>query len=74
MQTYEQPRKTFKTLFSDVHRALHHGEETVTGVEIFAEDFSTVRFGQDRRIIEVCRILCSATVPTIRMVDRPDLK
>ncbi|KAI5119343.1 hypothetical protein M0805_004020 [Coniferiporia weirii] len=67
------PRKTFQTLFEEAHRAVHHSEEAVTGVELEMTDFTDVRFGQDRRLQEVARMLRSSNIPSIRMVDRPDL-
>ena len=47
---------------------------TVSGVELDMENFTTIRFGQDKRIDEVARMLCSSLVPPIRMLDRPELK
>jgi hypothetical protein len=47
---------------------------TVSGVELDMENFTTIRFGQDKRIDEVARMLCSSLVPSIRMLDRPELK
>ncbi|KAH8112116.1 hypothetical protein DFH11DRAFT_1788437 [Phellopilus nigrolimitatus] len=67
------PRKTFRGLFEEAHRAVHHGDETVTGVELEMTDFTDVRFGHDRRMQEVARMLRSSNIPSIRMIDRPDL-
>lgn len=47
---------------------------TVSGVELDMESFTTIRFGQDKRIDEVARMLCSSLIPPIRMLDRPELK
>lgn len=47
---------------------------TVSGVELDMENFTTIRFGQDKRIDEVARMLCSSLIPPIRMIDRPELK
>jgi len=47
---------------------------TVSGVELDMENFTTIRFGQDKRIDEVARMLCSSLVPPIRMLERPELK
>ncbi|EJD04906.1 uncharacterized protein FOMMEDRAFT_105091 [Fomitiporia mediterranea MF3/22] len=66
-------RKAYRTVFEEVHRAVDHGEETVTGVELEMTDFTDVRFGQDRRLQEVARMLRSSNIPSIRMIDRPDL-
>lgn len=38
------------------------------------EDFTRIRFGQDKRLEEVARMLCSSTVPTIKAIERPDLR
>jgi len=48
--------------------------ETSTGVELDLEEFTSVRFGQDRRLDEVARMLCSSIAPAIKYVERPDLK
>jgi anaphase-promoting complex subunit 1 len=49
-------------------------EDAVTGVELEITDFTDVRFGQDRRLHEVARMLRSSNIPSIRMPDRPDLR
>ncbi|OCB86061.1 hypothetical protein A7U60_g6959 [Sanghuangporus baumii] len=67
------PRKSYRLLFEEVHRAVDHSEESATGVELEITDFTDVRFGQDRRIQEVARMLRSSNIPSIRMIDRPDL-
>ena len=46
----------------------------VTGVELGLEDFTSTRFGQDKRLEEVARMLCSSTVPVIRTLERPELR
>ena len=48
--------------------------ETSTGVERDLEEFTSVRFGQDRRLEEVARMLCSSVAPTIKYVERSDLR
>ena len=57
-----------------MHRAVNHVEEAVTGVELEIINFTDVRFGQDRRLYEVARMLRSSNIPSIRMPERPDLK
>ena len=47
---------------------------TVSGVELGLEDFTTIRFGQDKRLEEVARMLCSSTVPVIKTLERPESK
>ncbi|KAL0952347.1 hypothetical protein HGRIS_006627 [Hohenbuehelia grisea] len=55
-------------------RTLVIGEtDKVSGVEIDLADFTSVRFGQDRRLEEVARMLCSSAVPNIKVLDRPEL-
>jgi anaphase-promoting complex subunit 1 len=46
----------------------------VSGVELDLENFTTIRFGQDKRIEEVARMLCSSTIPPIKMIERPEIK
>jgi len=46
----------------------------VTGVELDLEAFTSIRFGQDRRLEEVTRMLRSSTVTSIKVAERPDLR
>jgi anaphase-promoting complex subunit 1 len=48
--------------------------DAVTGVEIDLADFTDIRFGQDRRLEEVARMLCSSKIPSVRITERPELK
>lgn len=48
--------------------------EAVSGVELDLEGFTEIRFGQDRRLEEVARMLCSSTIPSVRITERPELK
>jgi anaphase-promoting complex subunit 1 len=48
--------------------------EAVSGVELDLENFTTIRFGQDRRLEEIARMLSSSTIPTVKLADRPELK
>ncbi|THV06211.1 hypothetical protein K435DRAFT_960693 [Dendrothele bispora CBS 962.96] len=76
MKEYTNPNRPRRTINQIVHEAntLTAGEvETSTGVELDLEEFTSVRFGQDRRLEEVARMLCSSVAPTIKNVDRPDL-
>ena len=61
-------------LLKESHKAIHHGDEAITGVEMESNDYTEVRFGQDRRLQEVARMLCSAVIPSIQMPERPELK
>ena len=38
------------------------------------KDFTDIRFGQDRRLEEVARMLCSSAISIIRNMDRPELR
>ena len=58
----------------EVRQAISGEINAVSGVELDLEDFIEIRFGQDRRLEEVSRMLCSSTVPIIKMPDRPELK
>jgi len=67
------PRKTYRAVFEETYKANHHTDEAVTGVELDLKDFMEIRFGQDRRIQEVARMLCSSNVQSIRMAQRQEL-
>ncbi|KAG2076443.1 hypothetical protein BDR04DRAFT_1148887 [Suillus decipiens] len=47
--------------------------DAVSGVELDLKGFTKIRFGQDRRLEEVARMLCSSAVPSVRLVERPEL-
>ncbi|EAU87599.1 anaphase promoting complex subunit 1 [Coprinopsis cinerea okayama7 len=68
-----KPRFTIDQIVKEVKTAANPEIETVTGVELGQQDFTQIRFGQDRRLDEVARLLNSATIPTIKVQDRPDL-
>ncbi|KAM5530390.1 hypothetical protein V8D89_015951 [Ganoderma adspersum] len=67
------PRKTCRQLVEDVHRIVSKDPTKTTGVELDTNDFTRIRFGQDRRLEEIARMLCSSIVPHIRAIDRPEL-
>lgn len=48
--------------------------ETVSGVELDLEGFTEIRFGQDRRLEEVSRMLCSSNIPSVKIAERAELK
>ena len=48
--------------------------ETVSGVDLDLEGFTEIRFGQDRRLDEVSRMLCSSNIPSVKIAERPELK
>jgi hypothetical protein len=43
-------------------------------VELNIDDFTRIRFGQDKRLDEVARMLRSSEIPTVRMIERPELR
>ncbi|KXN83985.1 Anaphase-promoting complex subunit 1 [Leucoagaricus sp. SymC.cos] len=68
-----QPRQTISH-FVSAARAAGGGEvDVVTGVELDLEAFTSIRFGQDRRLEEVTRMLRSSAITSIKIADRPDL-
>lgn len=44
----------------------------ISGVELDLGDFTDIRFGSDRRLQEVARMLQSSSPSTIRMPERND--
>lgn len=73
-QNPDNSRNTIGRLVSAA-RAAGGGEvDVVTGVELDLEAFTSIRFGQDRRLEEVARMLCSSTTTSIKIADRPDLR
>lgn len=68
------PRTTIQGHIQSVQHDLNGDIANVTGVELESDDFTEIRFGQDMRLEELARMLCSATVPSIRAIERPELK
>lgn len=74
LQSPGQPRQTISH-FVSAARAAGGGEvDVVTGVELDLEAFTSIRFGQDRRLEEVTRMLRSSTITSIKFTERPDLR
>lgn len=73
LQNHNKARETVSEIVRKAHSAGAGEASTVSGVELDLEGFTEIRFGQDRRMEEVARMLCSSTIPNIRMVERPDL-
>ena len=74
---YQKPLKARETIgeITAESRALAGGEiDAVSGVDLNLKEFTDVRFGQDRRLEEVARMLCSSTIPSIKSLDRPELR
>ncbi|KAK2466609.1 hypothetical protein APHAL10511_000867 [Amanita phalloides] len=66
-------RRTIGQILQKAEIAASGKINAVSGVELDLKDFTDIRFGQDRRLEEVARMLCSSAVPTIKSIDRPDL-
>ncbi|KAJ7050909.1 hypothetical protein C8F01DRAFT_1343574 [Mycena amicta] len=67
-------RPTIDTIVTQCKVAAVGEVATVSGVELELRDFTDIRFGQDRRLDKVARLLCSSTIPSVKVVDRPELK
>ena len=74
MQLPTFPRRSFGEHGDEVRRAISGEIVSVTGVELELEDFTSIRFGQDRRLEEVARLLRSSSVSAIKTIERPELK
>ena len=48
--------------------------DAVSRVDLNIKEFTDVCFGQDRWLEEVARMLCSSSIPTIKSLDRPELR
>ncbi|KAG6898030.1 hypothetical protein C0992_007026 [Termitomyces sp. T32_za158] len=68
------PRPTIGEIVKQARAAAGAETEAITGVELDLADFTDIRFGQDRRLEEVARMLCSSKIPNIKWVERPGLK
>ncbi|KAF8990247.1 hypothetical protein BDQ17DRAFT_1372131 [Cyathus striatus] len=66
-------RRTIGEVVADAKVAANGDLDTISGVELNLEDFTDIRFGQDRRLEEVARMLCSSNVPAVRIMERPEL-
>ena len=67
-------RKTIRNLVENATAAAMGEYNEVSGVELNLDDFTHIRFGQDKRLEEVARMLRSSDIPAVRMVERPELK
>ena len=74
MQSPHGPRKTIREHVVTTVRSITGDYAAVTGVELDLDDFTQIRFGQDKRLEEVARMLCSAAIPTVRALERPELR
>lgn len=55
------------------HTAMEPELPAVSGVELDLGDFTDIRFGSDRRVQEVARMLQSSSPPNVKMQERNDL-
>lgn len=67
-------RTTISALVEQAKSASVGEVDALSGVELGLKSFASIRFGQDRRLDEVARMLCSSTIPSVRLIERPDLK
>ncbi|KAJ4490696.1 hypothetical protein J3R30DRAFT_122797 [Lentinula aciculospora] len=65
-------RKTIGQITSEARAASLGESETTTGVELELDEFTNIRFGQDRRLEEIARLLSSSTISSARSLERPD--
>ncbi|KIL60704.1 hypothetical protein M378DRAFT_26402 [Amanita muscaria Koide BX008] len=66
-------RPTFGRIVTDTKAAANGKVDVVSGTELDLKDFTDIRFGQDCRLEEVARMLCSSAIPTIKNIERPEL-
>ncbi|TFK24896.1 anaphase promoting complex subunit 1 [Coprinopsis marcescibilis] len=68
-----KPRPSIGSIVSEVKTAATGEIDTISGVELNQEDFTQIRFGQDRRLGEVARLLNSSVTQTIKIPERAEL-
>ncbi|KAF7297086.1 APC1-C domain-containing protein [Mycena indigotica] len=66
-------RPTVQDIIAQAKVVLTGEDDVVSGVELDLDEFTNIRFGQDRRIDEVARLLCSSNIPSVKVVERVDL-
>ncbi|KAG6373998.1 anaphase promoting complex subunit 1 [Boletus reticuloceps] len=66
-------RTNISTLVEQAKAASAGTIDALSGVELGLKSFASIRFGQDRRLEEVARMLCSSMIPSVRLIERPDL-
>ncbi|KAF8515724.1 hypothetical protein BU17DRAFT_51474 [Hysterangium stoloniferum] len=67
------PLATVGELLAEAHVGMDPEPQPVSGVELDLGDFIDIRFGSDRRLQEVARMLQSSSPATVRMPERTDL-
>lgn len=76
-ETYLQGNRQRLSIPSLVYQAVSAAAGEIgasSGVELNLDDFTRIRFGQDKRLDEVARMLQSSDTPTVRMIERPELR
>jgi len=70
------PRRSIHALIEEASAAAigEISAVSVSGVELNHDDFTKIRFGQDQRLDEVARMLRSSTVPSVKTIERPELR
>ncbi|KAF7300244.1 APC1-C domain-containing protein [Mycena kentingensis (nom. inval.)] len=66
-------RPTIESLVSQTNMTTTAEIDAASGVQLDLNDFTDIRFGQDRRLDEVARLLCSSVIATVKVIDRPEL-
>lgn len=67
------PRETIGQIAAEA-KTLAGELDAASGVDLNLKEFTAIRFGLDRRLEEVARMLCSSSIPSVKSLDRPELK
>jgi anaphase-promoting complex subunit 1 len=67
-------RKSVSEHVDEVRRAISGELPPASAAELEQEDFTQIRFGQDRRVEEVARLLSSSKTAVLKTIERPELK
>lgn len=60
-------------VIAQAHTAMESERPPISGVELDLGDFTDIRFGSDRRVQEVARMLRSSSPSNVKMPERTDL-
>ncbi|THH09652.1 hypothetical protein EW146_g8626 [Bondarzewia mesenterica] len=66
-------RRSVRAFVEEATAAALGEYHAVSGVELNLDDFTHIRFGQDKRLEEVARMLRSSEAPVVKMIERPEL-
>ncbi|KZT23058.1 hypothetical protein NEOLEDRAFT_1096792 [Neolentinus lepideus HHB14362 ss-1] len=67
------PRRTIYEIGQKATMASKGDTQVVSGVELDLEDFTDVRFGNDRRLYEASHMLSSSHVPVLKFPERVEM-